>query len=224
MPEPDVLVAEPDAPEPRPVALEPAKPDALTMDERGLYVLRTQADEVRIAKMLLRTGAVPQTFREPEQVVMAIQALKSLGLNWRTALRQCGFNQQGAFIVYGDLELAVVRQSGLLEDVHEFLVTRQEDGTFAERCMANNNIDQEVVAAVCVMKRKGIPRAHEATFSVEDAKVSGLWQKTPTWRSYPGRMMQMRARGVAIRNMFSDVTQGLGGHEYDVEGVDYDKR
>lgn len=200
----------------------PAKPAAIEMDERGLYRIVTQHDEFRVAKMLLDTKAVPQAFKTPEQVMMAIQALKSLGLNWRTALRQCGFTPQGAFMVYGDLELAVVRQSGCLEDIHEYLVVKNDDGTFSERCMANNNIDRDVYAAVCVLKRKSF-RAHESIFTVDDAKQAGLWGKTPTWRNHSSRMMQMRARGIAIRNVASDITQGLAGVEYDHEGIDYGK-
>ena len=198
------------------------KPEAMQLDERGIYKILTQADEYRVAQMLMRTGAVPATFKTPEQVMMAIQALKSLGLNWRTALRQCGFNPQGAFMVFGDLELAVVRQSGCLEDIHEYLAVKNDDGTFSERCMANNNIDKEIYAAVCVLKRKDF-RVHESVFTVDDAKQAGLWGKTSVWQKFSSRMLQMRARGIAIRNVASDITQGLAGVEYDHEGIDYGK-
>lgn len=207
----------------RPVSDAP-KPTPIEMDERGLYRIANHHDEYRVAKMLIDTKAVPQSFRTPEQVMMAIQALKSLGLNWRTALRQCSFSAQGAFTVFGDLELAVVRQSGILESFDEYLVVQGEDGKLARRCMANNNILLPVVAAVCVAKRKDLPDAHEASFSVEDAKLAGLWGKTPTWRAFPSRMLQMRARGLVLRNLASDVVQGLAGHEYDVEGIDYGKQ
>lgn len=200
-----------------------AKSDPLQLDDQGLYRMVTQQDEFRVARMLLETGAVPRAFSTPQQVMMAIQALKSLGLNWRTAIRQCGFTAQGAFMVYGDLELAVVRQSGVLESFDEYLVVEGEDGKLSRRCMANGNIMQPVVAAVCVIKRKDMPDAHEAIFSVEDAKTAGLWGRTPTWKGYWTRMLAMRARGLAIRNMASDITQGLAGVEYDVDGVDYGK-
>lgn len=220
--------------------------DHLVMDQAGLYIIRDQRDEYRVAKMLIDTGAVPASFKHASQVMMAIQALRSLGLNWRTALRQCGFSQQGSFTVFGDLELAVVRQSGLLDNIDEFLFTanpyfkeggdnvrvlKNADGSerieyvqrYLRRSFQHGNADMPVLGAVCRLVRKGFSTPHETVFTVEDAKIAGLWQKTPTWRNYPGRMMQMRARGVAIRNMFSDVTQGLAGHEYDVEGIEYPK-
>ena len=48
-----------------------------------------------------------------------------------------------------------------------------------------------------------------AKFSVEDAKRAGLWGKTGPWQAYPKRMMQMRARGFALRDAFADVLKGL---------------
>lgn len=200
-----------------------ARVEPMALDERGLYVARTQADEYRVAKMLLDTGAVPKAFQTPQQVMMAVQALKSLGLNWRTALRQCGFTPQGAFMVYGDLELAVCRASGLIQDIHEFLYVQTEDGKLEERCFANSNLHLPWVGAVCRVKTKESDRYYETSFSIEDAKLSGLWGKTPTWRAYPQRMATMRARSMALRGALPHVTQGLAGVEYDVEGVDYGK-
>lgn len=194
--------------------------EPMEMDERGLYRMRDSTDEVRIAKMMLETKAVPASFRTPQQVVMAIQALKSLGLNWRTAIRQCSFSANGAFTVFGDLELAVVRQSGQLEEIDEFLYVIGEDGKYQRRCFENSNLHLPAAGAVCRVKRAGHP-VHETSFSVEDAKEAGLWGKTPTWRSYASRMMTMRCRSMALRNQFSDFGQGLAGHEYDVDGIDY---
>lgn len=201
-----------------------AKSDPLQLDEQGLYRMVTQQDEFRVARMLLETGAVPRAFSTPQQVMMAIQALKSLGLNWRTAIRQCGFTAQGAFMVYGDLELAVVRQSGQLEDLHEFLYVQDADGKLVERCFANSNLHLPWVGAVCRVKRRGAERHYETSFSIEDAKLAGLWGKTPTWRAYPQRMATMRARSMALRGEFPDICQGLAGVEYDHEGIDYDKK
>jgi len=47
------------------------------------------------------------------------------------------------------------------------------------------------------------------TFSVEDAKRAGLWQKPGPWTDYPKRMLAMRARAFALRDAFPDVLAGL---------------
>jgi len=62
--------------------------------------------------------------------------------------------------------------------------------------------------AVCVAQRKG-RKPVIAKFSVEDAKRAGLWGKQGPWTAYPKRMMQMRARGFALRDAFPDVLKGL---------------
>ena len=62
--------------------------------------------------------------------------------------------------------------------------------------------------AVCVAKRKG-RKPVTARFSVEDAKRAGLWAKQGPWSAYPKRMMQMRARGFALRDAFPDVLKGM---------------
>jgi hypothetical protein len=62
--------------------------------------------------------------------------------------------------------------------------------------------------AYCTIKRKG-EEPHTSTFSVEDAKKAGLLGKQGPWTQYPKRMLQMRARGFALRDKFSDALKGL---------------
>jgi hypothetical protein len=94
--------------------------------------------------------------------------------------------------VYGDAAMALVQASAVCEDVQEYF---EGEGT-------PNPI------AVCVAKRRGRKEV-VAKFSVEDAKRAGLWGKQGPWQAYPKRMMQMRARGFALRDAFPDVLKGL---------------
>lgn len=196
------------------------KPPPLQLDEHGLYILKTQADEFRFADMLLRTGAVDrQKFPTPAHVMAAVQALKSLKLNPHTALRQCGF-LRNSFTVYGDLELAVVRMSGKLEYLHEFHYVRMEDGQHVKRSFANSNSHLPIYGACCQIKRVDEPE-HEVMYTIDDAKGADLWGKPGPWRTFWPRMLQMRARTTAIKTAFPDLTQGVQVQEYDIEGVDY---
>jgi hypothetical protein len=88
--------------------------------------------------------------------------------------------------------MALVQASPVCEDVEEFF---EGEGT-------PNPV------AVCVAKRKG-RKPVTAKFSVEDAKRAGLWGKQGPWSAYPKRMMQMRARGFALRDAFPDVLKGM---------------
>ena len=57
-----------------------------------------------------------------------------------------------------------------------------------------------------------------AQFSEADAQKAGLLNKQGPWRQYPKRMMQLRARGFAIRDAFPDAIKGLITAE---EAMDY---
>ncbi|RYF48171.1 MAG: hypothetical protein EOO38_10685 [Cytophagaceae bacterium] len=210
------------APEGKETKPEAEKRLPMRLDDRGLYIVRDQAEECRIAHMLISTGAVNKTLNSASKVVMAMQAAKSLNLNPYTALRQMAFINN-CLTFYGDLELAVVRMAGQLEGIEEFKFCLNEDGKYERRCFANSNLHLPAYGAVCRVKRRGHDWAEEA-FTEADAQKANLWGKTPTWKQYPDRMLQMRARGLALRNNFSDATQGLSTIEYDHEGIDYGKK
>lgn len=95
----------------------------------------------------------------------------------------------GTMTIWGDALPAVIYQSGLMEYKEE---------TF----------DATTMTAICTVKRKDMSRPEVRTFSMEDAKIAGLWGKG-VWQKYPKRMLQMRARTMALRDVFPDVLQGM---------------
>jgi hypothetical protein len=88
--------------------------------------------------------------------------------------------------------MALVQASPVCQDVEEYF---EGEGTLNP-------------VAVCIASRKG-RKPVTVKFSVEDAKRAGLWGKQGPWTAYPKRMMQMRARGFALRDAFPDVLKGL---------------
>jgi hypothetical protein len=62
--------------------------------------------------------------------------------------------------------------------------------------------------ATCTVWRKGGTK-HTQSFSQADAQKAGLWGKSGPWTQYPKRMLQMRARGFALRSQFADALAGL---------------
>jgi hypothetical protein len=65
--------------------------------------------------------------------------------------------------------------------------------------------------AHCLIRRKVNDEMVETerTFSVGEAKRAGLFGKPGPWKQYPNRMLQMRARGFAIRDAFPDAMKGV---------------
>ena len=70
------------------------------------------------------------------------------------------------------------------------------------------SFDEETNTAYCLVKRKG-ESEYKVSFSEVDARKAGLWGKSGPWTTYPKRMLQMRARGFALRDKFADVLGGL---------------
>ena len=68
--------------------------------------------------------------------------------------------------------------------------------------------DISETGAVCTLKRRG-EDAVSREFTVEDAKRAGLLGKQGPWQQHPKRMMQMRARAFALRDVFPDVLRGV---------------
>ncbi|RYF52464.1 MAG: hypothetical protein EOO38_00195 [Cytophagaceae bacterium] len=89
------------------------------VDENGVPMLLNEKQQMRYARMWLDNGVVNRkSFQNSLQVLAGIQAIKALGLQPMTALRQTGF-ANGQFIVFGDIPIAVVRRSKELEWIDE---------------------------------------------------------------------------------------------------------
>ena len=153
----------------------------------------TTIDEaMRLSDILARSQMVPKVYQgKPEDILVATMWGREMGLAPMQALQNIAVIN-GKPSVYGDAAMALVQNSPVCEDIEEFM---EDEGT-------PNPV------AVCVAKRKG-RKPVTARFSVEDAKRAGLWAKQGPWTQYPKRMLQMRARGFALRDAFPDVLKGL---------------
>ena len=152
----------------------------------------TMEEAMKFSEMLAKSSMVPRQYQgKPEDVMVACQWGREIGLAPMQALQNIAVIN-GKPSVYGDAAMALVQASPVCEGIEE---TIEGEGT-------PNPV------AVCVAHRKG-RKPVVAKFSVEDAKRAGLWGKQGPWQAYPKRMLQMRARGFALRDAFPDVLKGL---------------
>jgi hypothetical protein len=172
----------------------------LTTTNRG-FAPATLTEAIQFSDMLASSSMVPKAYQgKPQDILVCVQWGYEMGLAPMQALQNIAVIN-GKPSVYGDAMMALVQASAVCEDVEEFF---ENEGT-------PNPV------AVCVAKRRG-RKPVIAKFSVEDAKRAGLWAKQGPWSAYPKRMMQMRARGFALRDAFPDVLKGLISAE---EAADY---
>lgn len=173
----------------------------LTTTNRQGFAPTTMADVMEFSKMLSESSMVPKAYQgKPQDIMVCVQWGYELGLAPMQALQNIAVIN-GKPSVYGDAMAALVQASPVCEGIEE---TLENEGS------ANP-------VAVCIAKRKNRTPVI-AKFSVEDAVRAGLWGKQGPWTAYPKRMLQMRARGFALRDAFPDVLKGLISAE---EAEDY---
>ena len=143
------------------------------------------------AQMAAKSRMVPAAMQgKPEDIMLAIQMGSELGLAPMQAIQNVAVIN-GRPAVWGDALIGLCRASPQCEDVQE----RMEG-------------EGDTLAAICVAKRRGASPV-TARFAVADAKKAGLWGKQGPWQQYPARMLQLRARGFALRDAFPDVLRGI---------------
>jgi len=149
------------------------------------------SEAMQFSEVLSQSAMVPREYQgKPANTLVAIQWGMELGLAPMQALQNIAVIN-GKPSIYGDALLAMVRADHRCRGVKEYL-----DGE----------------TAVCLITRSpnaGEVEEIERKFSVDDAKRAGLWGKQGPWKQYPQRMLQMRARSLAIRDGFPDVIKGL---------------
>jgi hypothetical protein len=148
-------------------------------------------EALEFSKMLAKSGMVPKDYvGKPENVMVALQWGAEVGLGPLQALNGISIIN-GRPSLWGDAALALVRAHPACTSIREGV-----DGEGDARqgwC--------EVVRGKEPMQRR--------TFSMADAKKAGLAGKAGPWTQYPDRMLQLRARGFAIRDVFPDALRGV---------------
>lgn len=144
-------------------------------------------EAMRFADMLAGSSIVPKDYiGKPGNCLVAIQWGMELGLQPMQAMQSIAVIN-GRPSLWGDAMLALVKAHPAFEWIKE-------------ECDGN--------VATCTIKRRGEPEVVQS-FSMEEAKRAGLTGKAGPWTQYPKRMLQMRARGFALRDAFPDALRGV---------------
>lgn len=186
-------------------------------------VPQSMEDTYRLAVAVARANMAPAGLETPEKIMVAMMYGMEIGLMPMAAIQRIALVNNRPTI-WGDAAIALVRASGQLERFRE---TMEGEG--------------DARVAVCFIKRKGFEDAVEKRFSVQDAITAGLWSpdahvtrfkkdggtyqkdNDSPWHRFPERMLTMRARGFALRDLFADVLGGMYLRE-EIEGDYRDMR
>jgi hypothetical protein len=173
------------------VATADARPVLATGGRIQPVIPQTMEDAYRLGKAICAAGMAPRGMETPEKCMVAILRGLEVGLSPMQAVDKIAV-VNGRPTIWGDGAMALVRASGLCEFVRERIEGEGEGRV-----------------AICETKRKGETESIIRKFSVAQAKEAGLWNKQGPWKQFPDRMLQMRARAFALRDLYADVLGGL---------------
>ena len=146
-------------------------------------------EAMQMAAMLAKSEMVPKSYKgKAEDILVAMMMGTELGLNPIQALQNIAVIN-GRPCVWGDAMPALAQNHPCFGGIEEAF-------------------DDATMTATCIVWRRGGPR-HTQRFSQADAIKAGLWGKAGPWQQYPKRMLQLRARGFALRDQFADALAGL---------------
>jgi hypothetical protein len=166
------------------------------LGRQGLQV-QTLGDVMQAAQLVFKAGWAPKNM-SLEQVSVAILHGLEAGLPPMFSVQNIAVIN-GRPSLWGDAIMALIHQSGLLEELVE--------SEFRDPRLKPDNPDGW--GWKVSMKRKGLSGGVTRTFTVADAKRANLWGKQGPWSTNPGRMLLIRARSFASRDLFADVLRGL---------------
>lgn len=188
------------------------KKDKIKTNDSGHLVAQDAEQMWRIATMAIKSGFVPKAYQRPEQVVIAMQFAVGLGLPASVASLQEIAVINGKPSIFGDLPLKLVRESGKLEKFKEYLI----DKDYKPISLENKNLDSDLYAAVCEIKRKGY---EEKTFTWTMKQQQQTKNNNPVWRAYPTIMLKRKARSLALKDEFADILGPISIAEYNHETI-----
>jgi len=144
---------------------------------------------MEFASMISQSSFIPSIYQgKPGDVVAAVLKGQEVGLKAMQSLQNIAVIN-GRASIWGDAMLALVQGSPVFGGIIE-------------------EFDESTMTARCTVWRKKSEK-QVRLFSQKDAEVAGLWGKKGPWSQYPKRMLQMRSRGFALRDVFADCLSGL---------------
>jgi hypothetical protein len=201
-----------------------APPSADPSAEQQLELASTKSN----AAALIKFGAMPETLHgawimasvyakspmvpkdyigKPHNIMIAWDLGLSLGFTPMQCLQSIAVigNRPG---VWGDGFLAVCLSSPSYKDHDEYYLVGGERREIIHGLHAEE-LKEPDTKAVCVFTVAGRERPVGGSFSIGQAQRAGLLGKDSPWRTYPERMLLMRARGFAGRDAFPGQLRGI---------------
>lgn len=167
-------------------------PESIGMGSQGVQLNSFEALE-RFAGYIAKSVFAPEHVRNnPGAAVVAIAYGMEIGLGPLQSIQNVKVIK-GKPSIDGDTGLALVMSKGLIEWQKDWI---------------ENEADPPNMIAFREIKRIGQPNPVKRSFSFKDAMAAGL-TANDNYKKYLKRMLQYRALGFVLRDLFPDVLKGL---------------
>lgn len=179
----------------------PTETTALAVASRQQFDLTPQNFDqaLQFADYLASSELVPKNYRgRPADCFIALAWGMEVGLKPIQSINSIA-TINGKPGIFGDVGKAILLAAGCIIEEDDVAVVKVK------------------TCGRCKITRPGRPPV-ERTFSLDDAKTAGLWNKEGPWRTYPWRQMAWRAFWFAARDAAADLLRGMAGAE---ELMDY---
>lgn len=176
-------------------------------EKDGLLIGKTFEDQKRLAATWHQSGLVPKSYKNPSSVLAGLQFAIGLGLAPSIASLKNIAVINGHPSIWGELPLELVRKSGDLVSIEEYLIDEDK-----KRIEYVTSWDQ-IFAAVCTVERKGFKKK-TFTFTKFQAE-KGIHGLEAIWSGYFDVMMKRKCRARALKDEFTDILGSRTIAEYD---------
>ena len=149
-------------------------------------------EAMEFSKFLASSTHIPKDFQgNPNNILVAIQWGYEIGLAPMQALQNIAVIN-GRPSLWGDSMIAVCKAHPDWRGISETYIEEEDKAV----CLVKRNVHGEIEET-------------RSEFSYKDAQRANLTNKPGPWKNYPKRMLQLRARGFALRDAFPDAIKGL---------------
>lgn len=160
-----------------------------------LFIYKPNSFEqaMNFAKILAESALVPECYKhKPADIFIASQMGARLGLDYMQSVQNIAVIRNRPCL-WGDAIPALILSHPDCEDLEEWM---------------EGSIEQGDAISYCSITRRGKTKCTRS-FSIADARKQGLWGKTGPWSHSAARMLKVRARTYAARDIFADALYGL---------------
>lgn len=175
----------------------------------GVYSLNTVDEQMKYASFMISKRLVSDTFKEPAQLMVAIQLCKDLGLP-NSCLKDF-YVIGGKPAIFGDTFVALALGSGVIaEHQINFYDESGEDISLPRK-------GDKLFSCVVTGRRSGSSLTSSISFSMDDLASSG--NNNPNFKKHPRDMLYRRAMGRFIKWICADAIRGVEMADYAEESL-----